>query len=140
MMTHGLAAALLSVVAHFAASAQAAGASFVGDPGHGKEIYATCMYCHGIDVNRVGPMHRGLFGRTAGTLPGYAYSAPMKQAGAKGLIWNAQTLDIYLTNPQKLVPGTKMLFGGIADAEARADLIAYLKEATALPLKPDASR
>jgi cytochrome c len=84
-------------------------------------------------------MHRGLFGRTAGTLPGYAYSAAMKKAGAKGLVWNAKTLDAYLTNPQKVVPGTKMLFGGIADAKTRADLIAYLAEATAVTPKADAA-
>ena len=139
-MRHGLATALVGIVAALAAPTHAIEAPTASDPAHGKEIYATCMYCHGIDVNRVGPMHRGLFGRRAGTVPGYAYSTAMKQAGAKGLTWNAQTLDVYLTNPQKVVPGTKMLFGGIADAKSRADLIAYLKEATAVPTKSDAPR
>jgi cytochrome c len=120
-------------------AAAAADAPVAGDPVHGKAVYAMCMYCHGIDVTRVGPMHRGLFGRTAGTLPGYAYSAAMKKAGAKGLVWNAKTLDAYLTNPQKVVPGTKMLFGGIADAKTRADLIAYLAEATAVTPKAEAA-
>ena len=111
-----------------------------GDPAHGKSVYAMCMYCHAIDVNRVGPMHRGLFGRVAGTLPGFDYSAAMKRAGKKGLVWNARTLDRYLTDPQKMVPGTRMLFGGIADAKTRADLIAYLEEATAGAPKPTALR
>jgi cytochrome c len=136
MSTHMLARMLISgaltvIVIALPPAASAADAP-AGDPVHGKAVYAMCMYCHGIDANRVGPMHRGLFGRTAGTLPGYAYSAAMKKAGAKGLVWDAKTLDVYLTNPQKVVPGTKMLFGGIADARTRADLIAYLAEATAV--------
>lgn len=141
MPTRMLARMLISgaLTARVIALPPAAAAAVVaaGDPVHGKAVYAMCMYCHGIDVNRVGPMNRGLFGRTAGTLPGYAYSAAMKKAGAKGLVWNAETLDVYLTNPQKVVPGTKMLFGGIADAKTRADLIAYLEEATAA--KPQAA-
>lgn len=140
MMLYGLATALAGAIVTLGMPAIAADAPLVGDPAHGKEVYATCMYCHAIDVNRVGPMHRGLFGRTAGTLPGYTYSAAMKQAGAKGLVWNAQTLDVYLKNPQKVVPGTKMLFNGIADAQTRADLIAYLKAATAGKPEPALSR
>jgi cytochrome c len=132
MSIHGFAAALIAAVVGLPGAVLAADALPAGDPVRGKEVYATCMYCHAIDVNRVGPMHRGLFGRIAGTLPGFAYSAAMKRAGEKGLIWNAKTLDLYLTNPQKVVPGTRMLFGGIADAKTRADLIAYLKEATAV--------
>ena len=140
MMLYGLATALAGAIVTLGMPAIAADAPLAGDPAHGKEVYATCMYCHAIDVNRVGPMHRGLFGRTAGTLPGYTYSAAMKQAGAKGLVWNAQTLDVYLKNPQKVVPGTKMLFNGIADAQTRADLIAYLKAATAGKPEPALSR
>ena len=141
MSTHVLARILISgaLTALVALPPAAAADAPVGDPVHGKAVYAMCMYCHGIDVNRVGPMHRGLFGRTAGTLPGYAYSAAMKKAGAKGLVWNAETLNVYLTNPQKMVPGTKMLFGGIADPKTRADLIAYLKEATAVTPKAEAA-
>ena len=123
------AAALLGTVLTIAASLAAAEAPPRGDPAHGKEIYGACLYCHAIDANRVGPLHRGLFGRRAGSVPGFAYSKAMKRAGARGLIWNEKTLDAYLTNPQGLVPGTKMLFGGIADGQTRADLIAYLKAA-----------
>ena len=125
--------AILVAFVAIGVAAQAADRPPAGDPVHGKEIYSTCLYCHAIDANRTGPMHRGLFGRRAGTVPGFDYSTAMKRAGAKGLIWTAATLDRFLANPQKLVPGTKMPFAGIADAKSRADLIAYLKMATAVP-------
>jgi cytochrome c len=138
MRSRILAAAIAAaVLLPFAASVD--GAPPVGDPVRGKAVYAMCMYCHSIDENRIGPKHRGLFGRTAGTVPGFSYSAAMKQAGRRGLVWSAKTLDLYLTDPQKVVPGTRMLFGGIADAGRRADLIAYLERATAQS-KTDAAR
>lgn len=141
MPNPALAAALIAAaVALPFVAVSAANAPPAGDPAHGKAVYAMCMYCHSIDTNRVGPMHRGLFGRTAGSVPGFAYSAAMKRAGEKGLVWNAKTLDLYLTNPQKVVPGTRMLFGGIADAKTRADLIAYLAEATAAAPKAGPAR
>ena len=140
MPTHALAAALIAAAVALPVVAVAGNALPVGDPARGKAIYGMCMYCHAIDANRVGPMHRGLFGRAAGSVPGFAYSAAMKRAGEKGLIWNAKTLDLYLANPQKVVPGTRMLFGGIADAQTRADLIAYLQKATAAVPKADAAR
>jgi cytochrome c len=128
---HALAVALIAAAASLPISATAADPAAVSDPVRGKAVYARCLYCHSIDANRVGPMHRGLFGRLAGSLPGFAYSTAMKQAGANGLVWNAETLDLYLADPQKVVPGTRMLFAGISDARTRADLIAYLEKATA---------
>ncbi|HYM32893.1 MAG TPA: cytochrome c family protein [Candidatus Cybelea sp.] len=124
-----LALALMQIAAPRASFA--ADAPPTGDAERGKEIYAQCMYCHAIDQNRVGPMHKGLFGRKAGSVPGFNYSTAMKKAGEKGLVWSPQTLDAYITNPQKVVPGNRMPFGGLSDAQQRADLIAYLKEATA---------
>jgi cytochrome c len=115
---------------------RAADAPMHGDSARGKDTYALCQYCHRIDANLIGPMHRGLFGRKSGTLPGYAYSSAMKKAG---IVWGEATLDKYLDNPQKIVPGTKMIFGGIHSAQDRADLIAYLKEATAVTPKADAA-
>jgi len=139
MPIHALAAALMTTAVALSVAAPS-DAPPAGDPQRGKAVYAMCMYCHAIDANRVGPMHRGLFGRAAGSVPGFAYSAAMKRAGEKGLIWNAKTLDLYLANPQKVVPGTRMLFGGIADAQTRADLIAYLQKATVAVPKADAAR
>jgi cytochrome c len=98
-----------------------------GDPAKGEALYARCQGCHSIERNRVGPMHRGLFGRQAGSVDGFSYSAAMKDSG---ILWNETTLDAFLTAPRQLVPGTRMTYAGIADAQERADLIAWLKQAT----------
>ena len=60
----------------------------------------------------------------AGSVEGYAYSAALKNSGST---WDESTLDLWLTNPSALVPGTKMYFQ-IGDAQCRADIIAFLKE------------
>ncbi len=80
------------------------------------------MGCHSLDDNDVGPAHRGVVGRNAGTVPDYAYSAALKAAG---ITWTPDMLDRWLAGPQKLVPGAKMYFA-VPDAQSRADLIAYL--------------
>jgi cytochrome c len=98
-----------------------------GDPAKGEEIYRRCQGCHSIDRNRIGPMHKGLFGRKAGSVPGFAYSDAMKNSG---IVWNEQTLDQFLQGPRKMVPGTKMTYAGVSDPQERTDLIAYLKHAT----------
>jgi cytochrome c len=96
-----------------------------GDAAHGRDIYETrCFACHSLDANRVGPKHRGVYGRAAGAVPGYAYSAALK---ASGIVWEAGTLDRWLAGPRSLVPGTKMTFS-LPDAADRADVIAYLKQ------------
>ena len=98
-----------------------------GDAARGEALYARCRGCHSIERNRIGPMHRGLFGRAAGSVAGFAYSEAMKNSG---IVWDEATLDDFLAHPRQTVPGTKMTYAGIADAQERADLIAYLKEAT----------
>lgn len=98
-----------------------------GDPARGEAIYRKCQGCHSIDRNRVGPMHKGLFGRPAGTVPGFDYSEAMKTSG---IVWDAATLDAFLSDPRGLVPGTKMTYAGVKNPRDRADLIAYLKQAT----------
>jgi cytochrome c len=95
-----------------------------GDAMRGQEIYdSRCVACHSPDANRVGPMHRGVFGRKAGSLPDYSYSKALK---ASDFIWNDETLDRWLTNPQAFVPGQKMNFK-VTKPDDRADLIAHLK-------------
>ncbi len=90
----------------------------------GEQLYkARCGSCHSLDANRIGPAHRGVFGRVAGTAPGYAYSAALK---ASGITWNAQTLDQWLQGPQKMAKGAKMFFT-VANPAERAAIIAYLK-------------
>src|SRR5262245_42964712 len=83
----------------------AAGAAPAGDPVRGKELYQICTACHTLDQNDLGPRHRGVVGRHAGSVPGYDYSPALKSSN---LTWNAATLDRWLTNPSALVPGTKM--------------------------------
>ncbi len=101
-----------------------------GDALRGEKIYGRCFACHAIDRDRTGPRHAGLFGRRAGSVPNFPYSPAMKRAGANGLVWNEETLDKFLQNPTKLVPGTRMTYAGVTSDQDRADLLAYLKEAT----------
>ncbi len=95
-----------------------------GDPQRGLELYSSrCIGCHSIDANRVGPAHRGVFGRKAGSVADYDYSPALKHST---VIWNDTTLDAWLKDPEKLIPGQKMGYS-VPDAKDRADLIAYLK-------------
>ncbi len=93
---------------------------------HGQEIYSRCFACHALDRDRTGPRHCGLFGRKAGSVPGFEYSDAMKKSG---IVWNDKTLARFLTDPAKMVPGTSMGYAGVKDAQERIDLLAYLKQA-----------
>src|SRR5665647_3619765 len=90
----------------------------------GETVYARCLGCHALAYDRTGPRHCALFGRRAGSVPGFAYSEAMKRSG---IVWNAKTLDRFLANPPKAVPGTSMTYAGVPDGAERAALIAYLK-------------
>ncbi|WP_294087873.1 c-type cytochrome [Sphingomonas sp.] len=95
-----------------------------GDAAAGEKLYqARCGSCHSLDANRIGPAHRGVFGRAAASAPGYAYSPALK---ASGIIWTQQTLDQWLQGPQKMAKGAKMFFT-VANPAERAAIIAYLK-------------
>jgi len=108
------------------AAVLAVGVAAAADPEKGKEIYGRCLACHALEYDRVGPRHCGLFGRRAGSVPGFTYSEAMKRSK---IVWNEKTLDRFLANPPKTVPGTAMTYAGVPDAKERADLIAYLKGA-----------
>jgi len=95
-----------------------------GDAARGEKLYEGCQDCHSLDKNDVGPRHRGVFGRKAGSLPDYPYSDALKNAG---FTWDAQTLDRWLTNPQAFVPGVRMFYH-LDKAQDRADVIEFLKE------------
>ena len=99
-----------------------------GDPAKGKQIFAKCQVCHSIEsgVNKLGPSLHGVYGRKAGTLAGYNYTDAMKNSG---FTWDDASLDKYLTNPRKVVPGTRMVFVGLPKEQDRLDVIAYLKQA-----------
>lgn len=106
----------------------ATGASFTGDATAGERTFAQCKACHKIEAgkNGIGPSLHAIVGRKAGSLTDYNYTGAMKNSG---LTWNEQTLADYLENPRKKVPGTKMTFAGLAKAQDRANVIAYLKNA-----------
>lgn len=109
-------------------SAAAQGAADEAALRRGEAIYSRCAACHAIDANRTGPQHCGLFGRRAGTAPGYdTYSEAMKKSG---IVWDAKTLDKFLKDPMQAVPGTTMGYAGVKDDKERSDLIAWLKAAT----------
>jgi cytochrome c len=113
----------LAVSALIASATQAA----IGDPMHGAQIYQRCQLCHSIEHDLVGPRHLGLFGRKAGSIAGYPYSAAMRNSG---ITWSEETLNQFLSGPQAFVPGTRMTFTGLPNEQDRADVIAYLKDAT----------
>jgi cytochrome c2 len=93
----------------------------------GAQVYrSNCSICHSIRPGQivVGPTLFGVVGRHSGSMPGFDYSSANRQSG---LVWDPATLDRYLTDPQKVVPGTYMTFPGLKDAEQRSDVIAFLR-------------
>lgn len=124
-LMHMLAAALLALAAG-SVSAAATDIAPSAEVKAGEAIYARCLACHALAYDRTGPRHCGLFGRRAGSVKGFAYSAAMQRAD---IIWNARTLDRFLANPTQAVPGTSMGYAGVTDGKERAALIAYLKQA-----------
>lgn len=97
-----------------------------GDPAQGQRLFESrCIACHSIDSHRVGPALRGVVGRRAGAAPGYEYSAAVK---GSSVVWTAQSLERWLSNPEALIPGQKMGYS-VGEVRDRADLIAYLKAA-----------
>lgn len=95
------------------------------DATRGQAVYqARCAACHSPDFNGVGPAHRGVFGRLAGTAKGFTnYSAALKRSG---ITWTEASLDRWLADPQVLVPGQAMGVN-LPDAGERADVIAFLR-------------
>jgi cytochrome c len=105
--------------------ALAAADAAAADAGRGQELYESrCGGCHSLDANRVGPAHRGVFGRKAGSAPNFGYSPAVKNST---VVWQERTLDAWLTNPQALIPGQRMNFR-VALPEDRADIISYLRQ------------
>jgi cytochrome c len=101
-----------------------------GNVDNGRAKFALCMACHSLGAGApamTGPNLHGVFGRKAGSSPGFMYSDAMK---AQTFSWDAARLDTWLANPLKDIPGAKMTFAGLPNAQDRIDVIAYLKVAT----------
>jgi cytochrome c len=124
-----IAGALLMLALTPAARAQDTGL----DIGLGEELSHRCTVCHevGPDArNRVGPVLNNLFGRRAGTLPGFTYTPEMIAAGEGGLVWTPETLTEYLTSPRGMIHGVAMGFRGFDRPQDIADVVAYLETFT----------
>ena len=106
----------------------AAAPSGGGDATAGRLVFRKCQACHSMEAGKtiLGPSLAGIIGRKAGSEPGYSYSPAMKQAN---IVWDAKTLDAYLNDPQKVVPGNKMPFPGLKTDTDRIDVIAYFAAA-----------
>ena len=99
--------------------------SGAGDAVRGKAVFEKrCTGCHAMEVDREGPRLRGVFGRKAGSVAGFTYSAGLKRSG---FTWNEATLERWLSDPDLVVPDNNMSFS-VPKAEERRDLIAYLKQ------------
>ena len=101
-----------------------------GDVARGQRDFHVCAPCHSLEPDRsmTGPSLAGLWGRKAGSLPSFErYSDALKSSG---IIWDERSLDGWLTDPDRMVPDNEMPFNGIKNSRDRADLLAYLKEAT----------
>jgi len=110
-------------------------ASDSGDVGNGRRVFQKCQACHSLEPGKtlIGPSLAMLIGRRAGSLDGFNYSDAMKRAG---IAWDAATLDAYLADPQKLVPGNRMPFPGLKSETDRRDVIAFLAAASGGPVPP----
>jgi cytochrome c len=100
------------------------------DASRGELLGLACAACHHFRAEQgafVGPNLQGVFGRAAGTVPGFAYSAALRESG---LVWTPRSLEAWLADPAGFISGTTMAFAGYRNAEDRRDLIAYLLRAT----------
>lgn len=104
----------------------------------GRRAFRECAVCHLVaapgtkdaEMKLIGPNLHGVVGRKAGSLPDFAYSKAMRESD---VVWNDATLDAYIAQPAKTIPGNRMSFVGEPDAEKRAAIIAYLKDNSPAP-------
>lgn len=104
----------------------------VGDPANGQRLFNQCRACHNPNEgvrSGVGPNLYRVYGRAAGTIEGFRYSAPMREKAAGGLVWNGANLRAYLADPKAIVPAGSMAFQGFgANQQNISDVIAYLRQ------------
>ncbi|WP_440959544.1 c-type cytochrome [Oceanicaulis sp. LC35] len=132
MIFAGFAALALTTAAHAEDDAQSAILAELGEPyvsanvDNGARIFRRCQACHTVEEggrNMVGPNLHDVFGRESGHKDDFRYSPAMSESE---IVWSAETLDAYLTNPREYIPGNRMSFAGLRDEQDRHDLIAWL--------------
>lgn len=107
--------------------------ALAADPDKGREIFEQCAFCHDPLPNApiAAPDLKGVFGRPAGSVPGYEYSDAMAAKGRQGLVWTEDNLHAFVRDPKGFVPGTVMPFKGVRRKSMREDLFAYLRTLSA---------
>jgi cytochrome c len=122
--------ATVTMAASFAFAGAMAVAAESGNAARGARAFRACAACHSLepDRNMTGPSLAEMWGRHAASVPGFPRYSPALQSA--DVVWEAKTLDAWLKDPARFIPGNRMTFPGIKDAQARADLIAFLAEAT----------
>ena len=104
-----------------------AGVTVAQDATRGQKLFDECAACHSADraaKDTVGPSLYGVVGRKAGEGAEFRYSPAMKRSG---ITWSADSINSFISDPQKLVPGNRMPYSGLPEAKDRADLMAYLQ-------------
>ncbi|WP_245290040.1 c-type cytochrome [Neorhizobium galegae] len=104
------------------------GGALAQSPEAGERVFVQCRACHQVGEtarNVTGPHLNGLFGRTSGSVEGYAYTEANKNAA---ITWTDASFREFVTNPRAKIPGTKMIYAGIKNPDQITDLIAYLKQ------------
>ncbi|WP_363348336.1 cytochrome c-554 [Methylocystis echinoides] len=122
---------LLTFAASVAFAASVGQASAAGDAAAGEKVFAKCKACHQVGEgakNAVAPQLNGLNGRKAGSVEGYNYSEPMK---GSGITWDEASFKEFIKNPKAKVPGTKMIFQGLANDADQENVWAYLAQFSA---------
>lgn len=122
---------LLTFAASVAFAAFAGQALAAGDPAAGEKVFAKCKACHQVGEgakNAVAPHLNGVDGRKAGSVEGYNYSEPAKTSG---ITWDEASFKEFIKNPKAKIPGTKMVFQGLASDKDQEDVWAYVVQFSA---------
>jgi cytochrome c len=120
----------LAVVTLVIISLDVSGVRSEGNSSRGQRVFGACAACHSLqpDQNMTGPSLADLWNRKAGSVASFNRYSPALQSS--NIVWNDKTLDEWVADPQHFIPGNQMTFAGIKDGQQRADLLAFLKEAT----------